>query len=286
MKRNNIIINILILFLFLIPENFFGQNVYNIDYYGIVSSEVDENLYKMTSDLYYTQLSEINSFSITDKRSENHLSIAPEKEILSNTNLSFYAVIEKKENSTTWVATLNLIDKKNSLKRTDTKEYDSYYKILMEPKTMLQESLKKLITNTSFQTSVSEPVKNNKSLSISSIENLSGTWIGEKGISKIVIMRGGRGFVIFENGASMNINLSLNSKGTEVTITQNGKSNASFYPEIPRNLALNAAINATPIKWILSLSDTKTLSGIKETLVLKDDKVNPGSVNVSWTKKD
>ena len=42
----------------------FAEERYSIDYYGIVATEIDANMSKMTSDLYYTQLCEINNFVI------------------------------------------------------------------------------------------------------------------------------------------------------------------------------------------------------------------------------
>ena len=50
---------------------------YNIDYYGIVSSEIDDNMAKMLSDLYYTQFQEISSFNVTDKRTQDCLKSIP-----------------------------------------------------------------------------------------------------------------------------------------------------------------------------------------------------------------
>lgn len=296
--KDRLIKTLTIFFLIFANALLFSQErFYNIDYYGVVSAEIDANIYKMTSDLYFTQLSEIDSLSVTDKRKEETLVKVPDISELSDNNLSFFAVIEKKLNSTTWIATLNLVDKKNNTSKTYSKEYDSYYKILMEPKLTLQESLKELITDSGSKKS-SEPDIFTDSSTIaaedssvnsgsSTIELLAGTWTGETGISKIVIMRGGRGFVIFENGASMNILLTLSyDKGNcQLIVTQNGKPNASFFPEIPRQIALTAALNCEPIKWTFSIIDDNNLEGIKNTLILKDDKAVSGTVNVNWSKK-
>jgi hypothetical protein len=45
-----------------------AQTKYSFDYYGIMADGVDDNMSKMTSDLYYTQLSEINNYIVSDKR--------------------------------------------------------------------------------------------------------------------------------------------------------------------------------------------------------------------------
>lgn len=266
--------------LFLICFNLFGQASYKIDYYGVVSTDIDANMYKMTSDLYYTQLCEINLFTVQDKRTDEPLSKTPDVSSLSEDALSFFAVISKDENSSKWYTSLNLVNKK--ITHSETKEYDSYYKILMEPKDVLQNTIKSLIkgdfdlpkTNESF------------SKTVTSTEFLSGTWNGENGINKIVIMRGGRGFVIFDNGASMNIVIQLEKDGTVIKISQTGKSNASFYPDIPRETALNLAVDAKPIIWELKVADNNTLSGVKTTLVKDGFSAKEGTVNVTWKRRD
>ena len=99
-------------------------------------------------------------------------------------------------------------------------------------------------------------------------------------------MRGGRGFVIFNNGASMNITVELSGKegGKKVVITQKGNSNASFYPDLKRTAALSAAVSARPIKWTLTLTDNNTLKGTKETLLPDGDNYKEGSISVIWNR--
>ena len=290
MQRTPIIrLFFIILFSFIAASSLFSQN-YNIDYYGIVSSQIDTNMSKMTSDLYYTQLSEIHNFSVEDKRNGIFVSSQePDSEVFSNTKLSFYALISKDEKSDKWTSVFKVIDKAKNEEHSKTKNYDSFYKILMEPKSVLQETIKSLIENdlntTEIQKSFHNDNKENSS-KLESTEVLSGTWSGEATIDKIVILRGGRGFVIFKNGASMNIGIELiNTEGSQsIQITQKGRSNASFYTELPRSLALNAALTAEPIRWILKAIDSETLSGTKDTLIQNGDNYEKGSLSVEWKK--
>ena len=281
----SIFISILII---LLPSSLFSQS-YSIDYYGIVSTEIDSNMSKMTSDLYYTQLTEINNFSITDKRTNPSLSERPDSDTFSDQTLSFFTHITKDISSDKWITTYFVVDKAHNEEHSKKKIYDSFYKILMEPKDVLRETIKQLIENDSntsaITASVQQEMKPSSSV-ITSTEELSGTWGGEENINKIIIMRGGRGFVIFNNGASMNITIELS--GTEgnkqVLIKQKGNSNASFYPDLKRTAALTAAVSAAPIKWTLSLTDTNTLKGLKDTLLPDGDSYKEGSVNVTWTR--
>ena len=283
--KKSIIISII---LFFIPLALTGQS-YSIDYYGIVSTEIDANMSKMTSDLYYTQLSEINNFSVSDKRSSPSLTERPDASSFSDGKLSFFTLITKDSSSDKWITTYYVVDKNKNEEHSKKKTYDSFYKILMEPKDVLKNTIKQLIENDTSATSITASIQNQSpsgNAKIASTEELSGTWGGEDNINKIVIMRGGRGFVIFNNGASMNITVELSGSEDNkmVVITQKANSNASFYPELNRTAALSAAVSAKPIKWTLALTDTNTLKGTKDTLLPDGDSYKEGSVNVTWTR--
>lgn len=286
LKIKSIKFFILILIIFLASQKLTAQS-YKIDYYGIVSTEIDSNMSKMTSDLYYTQLSEISNFSVQDKRTEAFLKEIPDSSIFSNSSLSFFTEIKKENNSDKWIVKLFVVDKANEEIHSKERKYDSYYKILMESKNDLKENIKQLIENDKGGSSTI--VKNSssnfetKALPLASTEALAGTWTGEDSLEKIVILRGGRGFVIFKNGASMNITVEL-SEDNQIIITQKGRGNASFYPELPRNTALNAALNAEPIQWVLSMNNNDSLSGIKNTLLPDGDTFTSGSVAIAWTR--
>jgi len=277
-----------ILFLTFITVSF-SQN-YNIDYYGVVSKEIDANMAKMTSDLYYTQLSEISNFSISDKRPDTYLTEVPDFQNFSTQNLSFYTVIQKDTNSDSWITTYHVVDRLNNEEHKKRKQYDSFYKILMESKNILKETIKNLIENdnspeTLKNSNTPEPFTNKPVLT--STEILSGTWTGEDNINKIVILRGGRGFIIFNNGASMNVTINISEEDpTQIIVSQNGKANASFYTELPRSIALKAALSASPIKWIFKALDNNTLIGNKETLIPNSDNSDytSGLIEVKWQK--
>ena len=259
---------------------------YSIDYFGIVANGVDDNMSKMTSDLYYTQLSEINSYTVQDKRNGVRMDKVPETNEFEDGKLSFYAVISKKDNSSKWISTITIYDSTKKTTLSEAKEYDSFYKILMEPKASLQETISSLLAGNTTSAS-SNQAASKTGTAIQSTEFLSGTWGGEDTIDKIVIMRGGRGFVIFKNGSSMNITVEIKSsnQSQNIIITQNGKANASFFPELPREIALKEAVNADPIKWVLTLDDDNTLSGTKSTLILSDGVAATGTMNVTWKRK-
>ncbi len=292
--NNNSIFSVKKLFTFLIlicifNISAFSQNKYSIDYFGIVAAGVDDNMSKMTSDLYYTQLCEINGYTVNDKRIGIRMASAPQSSDFEDGKISLYAVISKKENTSKWISTINIYDSSRKAVFSEAKEYDSFYKILMEPKASLQETISTLLSGsgTVAQAPVGSASPSKPAAKIQSTEFLSGTWGGEETIDKIVIMRGGRGFVIFKNGSSMNITVEIQTEGSSqnIVITQNGKANASFFPELPREVALKEAVNAKPIKWIFNINDDDTLSGTKSTLILSDGVAANGTLDVVWKRK-
>ena len=292
--NNNSIFSVKKLFTFLIlicifNISAFSQNKYSIDYFGIVAAGVDDNMSKMTSDLYYTQLCEINGYTVNDKRIGIRMASAPQSSDFEDGKISLYAVISKKEKTSKWISTINIYDSSRKAVFSEAKEYDSFYKILMEPKASLQETISTLLSGsgTVAQAPVGSASPSKPAAKIQSTEFLSGTWGGEETIDKIVIMRGGRGFVIFKNGSSMNITVEIQTEGSSqnIVITQNGKANASFFPELPREVALKEAVNAKPIKWIFNINDDDTLSGTKSTLILSDGVAANGTLDVVWKRK-
>ena len=275
--------------LFLFFAFFAGAQTVEIDYCGIFSDDLDQNMSKLTSDLYYTQLSELQNFTVVDKRAQfdsKNLDTV-DKTLFSEKNKTFFAEINKNPSNDKWQTVFHIFYEGNEV--TKSKEYDSYYKILMEPKDNLRATLYALINGGG---TLSEPQKMQgeadskeaqKPAAHISTDFLSGTWKGEDGLNKVVIMRGGRGFVIFNNGASMNITIRLD-EGKKITVVQNQRSNASFFPQLSRQIALEHAVNADPIEWTLQATDSNTLKGQKRTLVENADEVGYGDIPVIWTR--
>lgn len=245
---------------------------------------------KLTGDLYYTQLTEIQDFNIIDRRTDLQLTELPQTETLSDNSISFFTEIHQIKDSDRWEVIVHLVNKQNNVNLEKSREYDSFYKILMEQKSSLKNALSELLSAINLKSSndaIPEEKFNPSSIKNISTDLLSGTWAGEENINKIIIMRSGRGFVIFNNGASMNINIEIENTDntTSILVTQQSKTNASYFPELPRNIALDAAKDAEPIKWKLSLSDDNTLKGTKYTLILKDNQPEYDSIEVSWNRK-
>ena len=249
-----------------------------VEFYATVSSSANTGMITMTTDLFFNQLQSLDGYTVIDKRD-----IRYSEENAPTASIAFYAEIQENDEGA-WVCTLNAIKADEQKNVSETKTYASYYKILLDAKS----SLENVLTNITGAAQQRGPALSSDTAAPPSggIDRIAGTWAGEQNIDRVVILRGGKGFVIFKNGASMNISVSIS--GTSVTIKQTGRSNASFFPDLPREVALKNATQAAPIEWALTLTDSSTLTGSKTTLV--SDESSPtgtalGTLPVEWKKK-
>ncbi len=231
----------------------------NLYFYGPSVDASDTSKVQLSTDLYYSQFQLNNDFVLHDRRS-----IAYETSVLeqhNNTNdVIFYNVM--RENNKKWYSSLFLIDFATKKEVTVKYVYDDYYKILLEAKGTIEELLLAYVSTDSQELAPSAEV-GVETVNTITVSSLFGTWKAENYIDKIVILRGGKGFVIFDNGASMNISVEVS--GNLFIARQESNSNASFFPELPREVALVKALDVKPIVWELNIESEDLLVGVKQS---------------------
>ncbi|MFI3256763.1 MAG: hypothetical protein R3Y36_00515 [Spirochaetales bacterium] len=254
----------------------------NLYFYGAVSSSGDESTIKLTQDLFFSQLVTSDLFTVQDRSD-----VAFSNDILANHkntgDFLFYAEIYEENGK--WISVLHLIDPATGREAKTENTYDGYYQILIQAKEAFN-TLFALFNSPSGTSAYEEIVPAQQTQPID-ITGLFGTWTGEDYIDKIVILRGGRGFIMFENGATMNITVSVEDE--TFIARQESKPNASFFPDLPREAALVKAVDADPIVWELNIENENSLSGIKHTYISQynlngDFSVIPGTVPVKWSR--
>ena len=283
-----------LIFIILSPLSALHAEDLLVDYYGVVSASSDTNMLKMAQDVFFTQLKSIDGIIVDDKRPDISKASSEIPVFLkTNAKIYFYAEItdqKSDEGQTIWNCRFNAVTSADGITHSANENYESYYKILVGAKNAIEKVLSDLkAPDPQFATADKENIAADFKTGVD-IESLAGTWSGEPFADKIIILRGGRGFVIFKNGATMNIKISvkkavIDGKNTNLEISQVGKSNASFFPELSREQALACAAKATPIKWNFALTSADTLEGIKNTVIQTNDGTQPGIVNSSWTRR-
>ncbi len=259
----------------------------SVIFFGSISSSSDTSTIKLTEDLYYSQMISLSSFSVKNRR-DVVWNPSITNEYAETDAILFHAEIQ--EQNSGWQCTLSALDMKDGLVSSKTFFYESYYKILMDAKNSLISLFEQLENGTAPIISLeeaeeAEEASVNEALSNISIEQLAGNWQGDSFITKVVIQKTGRGFVIFKNGATMNITVAIS--GLTVTANQVSGSNASFFPELPREIALKNAKTASPVSWSLEITDWNTLTGTKQTLVMNDAGTDPveQAIPTVWSRQ-
>lgn len=281
-------------FMILSPIQSLRAENFLVDYYGVVSASSDANILKMAQDVFFTQLKSIDGVTVDDKRPDLGRASSELPEFAkTNAKIIFYAEITDSKDEagqTVWSCRFNALSRADGITRSVTENYESYYKILVGAKNSIEKVLSDLRAPSQTFARTDKPDSPPDHVSGVDIESLAGTWGGEPFADKIIILRGGRGFVIFKNGATMNIKISVKKanvggKSTSLEISQIGKSNASFFPELPREQALACASTASPITWNFTLTSADTLEGVKNTIIQTNDGAEPGTVSSTWTRR-
>lgn len=261
-----------------------------VDYYGVVSSSSDANMLKMAQDVFYTQLKSIDSIIVVDRRADVSKTMMDFPSLdQSSSRIAFYAEIDEEKdlfNETKWNCKFNAVTPKDGITHTKTEVFESYYKILVNSKNSIEALLGEFMRPEKTAQDADRQNLDGNSASSIDIEMLAGTWAGENGTDKIIILRGGRGFVIYKNGATMNIKISAGKNGANsIEIQQTGSSNASFFTELPRETALQYAPSADPIVWNFKITSQNSLEGTKTTLLPDGSGAKKGTTAALWTKK-
>lgn len=281
---------------------FAQEEKYNLYYYGVVTNVNDQNMLNITQDLFFAQLRGIGYLNPQDMRDDSvkdsydqiqrdqngdsFFSLVQEQ-IQDQGGLVFVARIYRPRSDEKWNCAFIVKNLKNGAVASKSKEYDSYYKILTDAKVLIQSVVAQASGNDSLEAGGAQKITSGPppEFAESGTENIAGSWGGEASASKIILLRSGRGFIVFNNGATMNVTVSSRDNGSSIRIVQRDKFNASFYPEIDRQTILNYAESASPIEWNLTLSKNGSLVGKKKTLVQSGSAVEPASVDVAWTRK-
>lgn len=250
-----------------------------IGFFSSISDSTDLATISLTEDLYYSKASVISEFTIVDYRGFYFNSA----DISTYQDIDFIFYPEIQENGIGgWKCIFHGMNLKTKEKYESQKIYDSYYPILIDAKNDLSTFFTKLSTSS---IATSQSTEKTSSQIVISIDSLAGTWQGEQFIDKIILLRSGRGFVIFNNGASMNISIIL--ENSNLFVKQTSNANASFFPEIPREKALELAPTSKPVEWKFVITNLNEISGIKTTYILPQGSTTPviSDISVKWTKQ-
>ncbi len=254
-----------------------------VGFFSAVSDSKETNTITLIQDLYFSHVSILDRYTVFDYRTVPYSAALPQN--IEKPAIAFYVAIH--ESDGTWICILNAVTLADSNEVVKELRYDSYYQILLDAKIVVSDFFASLSPASVAATpSLSDASPEKKEINVS-LDLFSGTWAGDEFIDKVVILRAGRGFIIYKNGATMNI--SVRVENNKIIARQTSKANASFFPELPRELALTAAPLTDPLEWVMEAVHENKLTGIKKTIEAVYENGNPVSVQkitaqATWTR--
>lgn len=254
------------------------QNLPVVATYSLISNSVDVNIVKTVNDLIYSFINELRTYSPLDMRSDP---VPEDFRVPDGTQYIFYGSLKNVPEG----IKLELILKGGpfAVTRLISRVYENTNRILLESRILVQELFDQTVslpdpvnipeTNIPSPPQNETTAKSQELIKVVNIDSLAGSWKAEEGIEKIMILRGGRGVAILTSGISISLELLL-SNG-DLVIRQKGMINPRQFMDLPDLVAKQAVNIAPPLEWHFSItSDQKMLSGIKKSVLIKNDGKN------------
>lgn len=271
-------------FLLFFPGFLLGaQNLPSVASYSLTSADVGENVTRTVNDLVFSFIRELRTYRIVDLRSDT---LPSDLRVPDGTDYIFYGTLTGVSDGIKLELTLK--GGPFAITRLISRVYENSNRILLESRMLVRDLFDQSVAlpdpaevpssgdgpGTTAGSSGQAAVPDASQLvSVRSLDSLAGSWRGEEGIEKVMLLRGGRGVAILTSGISISLELYLSSG--DLVIRQKGLANPRQFIELSDSVAKQAAVIAPPLEWrFLITADQKTLQGIKKTVNVKNDGKN------------
>ncbi len=261
-----------------------AQSLPSVASYSLTSEAVGENVTRTVNDLVFSFIKEVRTYRIIDMRSDV---LPSDLRVLDGTDYLFYGTLTGVSDG----IRLELVLKGGpfAVTRLISRVYENSNRILLESRMLVRDLFDQSVAlpdpldmpsvpgdkSVAVPTVVSAPVAGpaRELVAVRSLDSLAGSWRGEEGIEKVMLLRGGRGVAILFSGISIPLELSLSAG--DLVIRQKGMANPRQFMDLSDSVAKQAATIAPPLEWrFLITTDQKTLSGIKKTVIINNDGKN------------
>ncbi len=265
--------------------------------YALSANDVGDAVTRTVADLIFSFIREQKAYRMLDMRGEG---LPRDLGVPDGADYLFYGKLENRPDG----LKLELVLKGGpfGVTRLISRVYENSNRILLESRVLVRDLFDqslalpdppdpngiKLATSTDGGT----PDSSASGLSWQAVRNidaLAGSWRGEEGVEKIMILRGGRGVAVLSSGVSVSLELTVS--GDELIVRQKGAPTVRQFIDLPDPVARQAAAIAPPLEWRFLISgDQRNLGGTKKTVTIRNDGKNILAMesiilNVTWIKE-
>lgn len=283
-------------FLLLFAVQGFAQRLPVVAAYSLTSNDVGEHIAKTVDDLVFSFVRELRNYSVIDMRRDQ-----PPRDLSvpDGADYIFYGNMTSQRDG----IKLELVLKGGpfGVTRLLSRVYENSNLILLESRLLVRDIFDQSLAlpdplpspPAAADGRAAEPAAGTGAsprelLAVSNIDSLAGSWRGEDGIEKVMLLRGGRGVAVLSSGVSISLEVILS--GEDLVVRQKGAANPRQFSDLPDPVARQAANIAPPLEWRFMITpDQKILSGTKKHVTIKNDGKNILTMEnavtlVSWTR--
>lgn len=249
-----------VIYIFLIALVSAGYHAYaaaRVAVYHLQAPTMSDQTVQSVDNLVYSFIKELKNYTIIDLRTET----APET---FPPNLAaeflFFGVLEEVPQGIK--LELVLKGREDQLTRAISKVYDNLNKILLDSRLLILNLFDFSVTLEKLADMTLEDVGGADLEPVETIDSLAGSWKGESGLDRIMILRGGRGMALFSSGVSVSLEFKI--ENGYLLVTQKGALQPRQFLNLPDGIAKEATQKVQPPRWrFLVSADKKMLSGTK-----------------------
>ena len=225
--------------------------------YQLQAPTMNEQIAQTVDNLVFSFIKELKTYTIFDLRNESAPVDFPKNPAIE---YIFFGALEEVPEGIK--LELILKGRKDQFTRIISKVYDNINKILLDSRLLVFNLFDFSVPLEQLARSLPQTEQNTEFGYIDTVDSLAGSWKGEPGLDRVMILRGGRGMAVFSSGVSVSLDLKI--ENGYLLVTQKGNLQPRQFLNLPDEIARQAVQKTNPPQWrFLVSSDKKILSGTK-----------------------
>ena len=225
--------------------------------YQLQAPAISEQTAQTVDNLVFSFIKELKAYAIFDLRNQSVPADFPNDSAI---DYIFFGALEDVPEGIK--LELILKGRKDQVTRIISKVYDNINKILLDSRLLVFNLFDFSVPLEQLTRSLPQTEQNTEFGYIETVDSLAGSWKGEPGLDRVMILRGGRGMAVFSSGVSVSLDLKI--ENGYLLVTQKGNLQPRQFLNLPDEIARQAVQKTNPPQWrFLVSSDKKILSGTK-----------------------
>ena len=225
--------------------------------YQLQAPAISEHPAQTVDNLVFSFIKELKAYAIFDLRNQSVPADFPNDSAI---DYIFFGALEDVPEGIK--LELILKGRKDQVTRIISKVYDNINKILLDSRLLVFNLFDFSVPLEQLARSLPQTEQNTEFGYIETVDSLAGSWKGEPGLDRVMILRGGRGMAVFSSGVSVSLDLKI--ENGYLLVTQKGNLQPRQFLNLPDEIARQAVQKTNPPQWrFLVSSDKKILSGTK-----------------------